>query len=216
MSQTKSVIALFLVLFTQYAFASHYSPSLITVVGNGATAKPADAIVITVGVSLKNECLKELQKELDKQLYDIIDYLKCQGICENDIQTSNVDLQIVYPSDYTKPHYYTATQSITFTLRKLEKYDEIIFGLFCVGISGVENTVFIIDNEDALRQEARKSAVKDAEGIAALLAKELDVHVGKVYSVVDQGTTTSSAEGVVVVSSSVQVQFYIDYYRKKY
>ena len=213
MPHTKSVIALFLVLFTQYALASHYSPSLITVVGNGAAAKPADAIVITVGVSVKNDDLKKLQKELDKQLCEIIDYLKCQGIYEKDIQTSNVDLQFVY--DKTKS-YYTASVSITFTLRKPSKYDEIIFGLFCAGISGVENTVFIIDNEDALRQQARKSAAKDAEAIAALLAKELGVYVGKVYSITDQGTTTSSDGGVVVVSSSVQVQFEIDYSKKKY
>ena len=101
-------------------------------------------------------------------------------------------------------------------MRKPSKYDEIIFGLFCAGISGVENTVFIINNEDALRQQARKAAAKDAEAIAALLAKELGVYVGKVYSITDQGTTTSSAGGVVVVSSSVQVQFEIDYSKKKY
>ena len=208
MSQTKSIIALFLVLFTQYAIASQDYLNLITVVGNGAAAKPADAIVITVGVSVKNEDLKKLQKDLDKQLCDIIEYLKCQGIDAKDIQTSNVDLQFVY--DKTKS-YYTASVSITFTLRKPSKYDEIIFGLFCAGISGVENTVFIINNEDAQRVLARKPAVKDAKEIAALLAKELGVGVGKVYSITDQGTTTSSAGGVVVVSSSVQVQFEIDY-----
>ena len=89
MSQTKSIIALFLVLFTQYAIASQDYSNLITVVGNGAAAKPADAVVITVGVSLKNDDLKKLQKDLDKQLCDIIEYLKCQGIDAKDIQTSN-------------------------------------------------------------------------------------------------------------------------------
>ena len=207
MSQTKSVIALFLVLFTQYAIASQDFSNLITVVGNGAVSKAPDAVIITVGVSAKNTDLKKLEKELDKKTAEILAFLYCQGIYENDIQTSNVDVQF-------DSKYYTASQSITFTLRKPSKYDEIIFGLFCAGIDAVESAVFIINNEDAQLQQARKLAEKDAFDIATLLAKELGVYVGKVYSTVELTSSTFYAGGFVVVTSSVQVQFYIDY--KKY
>ena len=230
MSKTKSTITILLLLFTQYAIASE---SLITVVGKGSVSKTPDKVVITVGVSLRNADHKKLGKEIDNKSSEIIAYLKSQGIYEKDIQTSHVNLQPYYPyypydpNNYAvKPQYYTGSQSLTFTLKKIEKYDYIMEGLYDVGVNTVDNVVFKIEDEDTQRQQARKLAAKDAKDIATVLAKELGVDVGKVYSIVDQTATsyysTSYAEskntsfrpsiagGVVVIDASVQVNFYID------
>jgi len=238
MSKTKSVITILLLFFTQYAIASE---SLITVVGKGSVSKTPDKVVITVGVSLRNTDHKKLGKEIDNKSSEIIAYLKSQGIYEKDIQTSHVNLQPYYPYDpnnyAVKPQYYTGSQSLTFTLKKIEKYDYIMEGLYDVGVNNVDNVVFKIDDEDTQRQQARKLAAKDAKDIATVLAKELGVDVGKVYSIIDQTATSyyvrtydfsknaaaadisgggpSIAGGVVTIDASVQVNFYIDY-KKKY
>jgi len=237
MTKINSIITVFLLFCAHYSFASGDDyPNLITVVGTGQVSKTPDKIVVTLGVSLRNTYVNKLRQEVDTRSSNIIAYLKKQGIAVVDIQTSYVSIQPFYPYDPSnydpKPQYYTASKTLTFILRKISKYDQVIEGVFDAGANSIDNIQFQVDDVEAKRQEARKLAANNAKEIAKVLAKELGVSVGKVFSITDQSGGSyypqyvaydvgyankaasagpSIAGGVVNVNANVEVKFYIDY-----
>ena len=240
MSKIITTFTLLLFFCSYQAIASNELPNLITVVGRGEVKYRPDKVVVQLGISLRHENLDEVRQEVDERAADLIAYLKKQGISSSDLQTSFVTLQPIYSYDpegnqNTRPEYYTASKTLTFTLRKISRYDEIMEGVYEIGVNSVDGIDFQVNDPDSKRQEARKEAVDNAKDIAKLLAKQLDVGVGKVYSVTDQSTDygypvplvygaagseaaadsassgPSIAGGLVKIEANVQVQFYIDY-----
>jgi uncharacterized protein len=56
-----------------------------------------------------------------------------------------------------------------------------------LGITNISGPTFSIDNEDALRDEARSLAIKDARDKAEVLARDLGVRLGSVASFSENG-----------------------------
>jgi uncharacterized protein YggE len=67
-------------------------------------------------------------------------------------------------------------------VRNTEKAGDILTGVGEIGVSNISGLSFTIDNDDALKAEARKIAIEDARQKAEMLAKDLKVKLGKVTS----------------------------------
>ena len=82
---------------------------------------------------------------------------------------------------------YTVSQSVNVKIRKIDDAGKIIDGINKIGVTNMSGPNLAIDNEDGLKAEARKKAIADAKAKAKVLAKDLDVDLGKIASFSESG-----------------------------
>lgn len=192
------------------------TPATISFSGHGeVTAKPDIASVyFTISKDSKTgEAAQAAVAVIEKR---VLDFLKSKGIADKDIKTANASLypkyeyrQAICPPvpmgmgysgvtvSPSSPYYcppnkqvligYTASESITVKIRKTEDAGAIMQGLGTVGASDLSGPNFAIDNEDALKAEARKKAIDDAKAKAKVLARDLGVRLAKITSFSENG-----------------------------
>ncbi len=155
-----------------------------TVTGSGTVYAKADIANIEVG--LKTEAKKtaaEATIENTKKMNDIVAELKKLGIEEKDIKTSNYNLSPVYNYTNTKGQElvgYEVTQNLTLKIRDLTKIGDIIAKTTEKGANQIGNINFTIDDEFALKNQARELAIEKAKEKAQLIAKQSGMRLGKI------------------------------------
>jgi uncharacterized protein len=232
-----SFIALFVLVagLLQVQAQQQVLPPLISVNGVGEVKLPPDEVVISLGVEMREKTLEQARKQTDSKAAAIIAYLRKQGIDAKDIQTSYVNLQPIYTGgEYGKaaPDFYMAQKTMTIVVKKLNKFDELLSGLYDNGVNRIDGISFRVSDMEKHRAEARKKAVADAKQKANALTSELGAKVGKVYSINEftsngsprigyaktammdmemaQDGGPSIAGGQVTVTSNVSVSFVIE------
>lgn len=210
-------------------------PPLVNVTGLGEVRVQPTEVIVNLGVETRENSLKAARSETDKKAAAIINYLKKQGVDEKDMQTSYVTLQPVYNgAEYGKvaPDFYLAQKNMTVKIKKLNKFDEVMAGIYKVGVNQVNGINFQVGDVEKLKTEARKRAVADAKQKATTLATTLDAKVGRVYQINESeggggprplyktammesealdASGPSIAGGEVVVTSKVNVSFLLDH-----
>ncbi|WP_089318436.1 SIMPL domain-containing protein [Pontibacter ummariensis] len=226
-------LLLFLIAFSSQA-QQQLMPPHVRVTGVGEVKVPPTEVVVNLGVETREKTLDAARRASDKAAASIINYLKKQGVDAKDIQTSYVTLQPVYNGgEYgrTTPDFYLAQKSMTVVLKKLNKYDEILAGLYEVGANRVDGVRFQVADLEKYKAEARQRAVADAMQKATSLTSELGAKVGRVYSINENtyndgprpmyktammesaaydANGPTIAGGEVVISSNVDVVFVIE------
>lgn len=212
-------------------------PPLVNVNGVGEVKLEPDEVVINLGVEMREKTLEQARKQTDSKAAAIIAYLRKQGVDPKDIQTSYVSLQPIYTvSEYGKanPDFYLAQKSMTIVVKKLNKFDELLSGLYDNGVNRIDGIHFRVTNLEKHKAEARKRAIADAKQKATAMTSELGAKVGKVYAIneytsggdprplyaksamrmeadmAQDGGGPSIAGGQVIVSSTVSVSFVIE------
>ncbi|MCX2740866.1 SIMPL domain-containing protein [Pontibacter anaerobius] len=212
-------------------------PPLVSVNGTGEVRVQPNEVVVNLGVETRGKSLDEARKETDKKAAAIISYLKKQGVDAKHIQTSYVTLRPVYSSgEYgrTSPDFYLAQKSMTVIIKKLNKFDELLSGLYEVGANHVDGVQFQVSNSEIekYKAEARKKAVANAKEKATQLTSELGAKLGRVYAISESGSNggprpmykmavmesagydsaggPTIAGGEVVITSNVDVSFVIE------
>ncbi|MFD2247618.1 SIMPL domain-containing protein [Pontibacter ruber] len=228
------LIALFLISLQSQA-QQQMMPPLINVTGVGEVKLQPNEVVISMGVEMRDKNLDQARKQTDAKAAAIISYLKKQGVDAKDVQTSYMNVQPIYTGgDYgkTTPDFYQAQKTMTVVIRKLNKFDELLSGLYGAGINRVDGISFRVSDLEKHKAEARKRAVQDAKQKATALTSELGAKVGRVYSInentynggprplaenmmmkaayADEAGGPSIAGGEVVVTSNVTVSFVIE------
>jgi hypothetical protein len=155
------------------------------------TAKP-DTASLSFSVVTQGKEATKVQEENDKKMKTVTDFLKSQGIKDEDIKTSNYNLYPQY--DYNLRYDaegkslpptiigYTLTQTVTAKVRELEKVPGIISSLTAKGVNQIDAVSYFIDDPDGLKAEARAQAVDKAKGKAQELALKLGVKLGRVIN----------------------------------
>ncbi|MBD1397674.1 SIMPL domain-containing protein [Pontibacter sp. JH31] len=233
-----SFIAMFLLLagLLQAQAQQQVLPPLISVNGVGEVKLQPDEVVINLGVEMREKTLDQARKQADNKAAAIIAYLRKQGVDARDIQTSYMNLQPIYMSgEFGKasPDFYMAQKNMVIVIKKLNKFDELLSGLYDNGVNRIDGIHFRVSDLEKHKVEARKRAVADAKQKANALTSELGAKVGKVYSIHEstmgngprpvyaksammmeadmaQGGGPSIAGGEVVVTSNVSVSFVIE------
>lgn len=230
-------IALLVLLFgiVQVQAQQQVMPPLIHVNGVGEVKVQPDEVLLNFGMETRDKDLEQARKQTDAKAAAVISYLKKQGVDAKNIQTSYVNVQPVYNSgEYGKasPDFYMAQKNMTVLVKKLDKFDQLLSGLYAQGVNRVDGVSFQLSDVEKYKAEARKRAVNDAKQKAAALTSELGAKVGRVY-VIDENTYNdggprpvyakammesaaydqggpSIAGGEVVVTSTVAVSFVIE------
>jgi uncharacterized protein len=172
-----------------------------SVSGSGTVYAKADIANISVGVkSGTKKTAAEATRESTVKMNSIIEELKKINIEEKDIKTSGYDLNPVYnwtDSSGQQLTGYEAVQTLSLKIRDLNKIGEVIAKTTELGANQIGNISFTIDDEFALKNQARESAIKEAKKKAALIAAQSGMKLGSIKNV---------SEG----SSPVTYQMYSD------
>ncbi|MCJ8164998.1 SIMPL domain-containing protein [Pontibacter sp. E15-1] len=236
MKKTKLLTVLFLMFLAVQAQAQQLPlPPLVSVTGTGEVRVPPTEVIVNLGVETREPTLEAARTQTDKKAAAIIRYLKKQGLEDRDIQTSYVTLQPIYSGpEYGRinPSAYLAQKTMTIKIRKLNKFDEVLAGIYEVGVNQINGINFQVADVEKFKAEARKRAVADAKQKAVALTSELGSKLGRVYSIqesdggggprpmykmammesaaYDASGGPTIAAGEVVVTTNVSVSFIIE------
>lgn len=228
-------LAIFCCLGQVYAQQHQVMPPLVSVSGVGEVRVQPTEVVVNFGVETREKSLDAARTLTDRKASSIISYLKRKGVDTNDIQTSYVTLRPVYSGgEYgkTSPDFYVAIKTMTVVIKKLDKYDEIISGLYGVGVNRIDGINFQVANIEKYKAEARKKAVANAKQKATALTSELGAKLGRVYAINENGSSggprpmyktammesavydseggPSISAGEIIITDTVEVSFIIE------
>ena len=158
---------------------------------NGSGTVYAKADIANISVGLKTGTKKtavEATRESVGKMNNIIAELKKLKIEEKDIKTSNYSLNPVY--NYTQDNGqvldgYEVVQTLSLKIRDLEKIGDVISKTTEQGANQVGNIDFTIDDEFALKNQARELAIKKAKEKASLIAQQSGIKLGSIKNVVE-------------------------------
>ncbi|OGI68158.1 hypothetical protein A3A05_01100 [Candidatus Nomurabacteria bacterium RIFCSPLOWO2_01_FULL_41_12] len=189
-----------------YGMMGSSNANVITLSGHGEVQAVPDIANVYFTISKDAKTVKEAQEAVAKIEKAALDFLKGKGVADKDIKTENAsfypkyeykyDTKMMMPcNEYGCPPRggnsvivgYTASESVTVKVRNTDDAGIIMQGLGTVGVSNLNGPNFAIDDEDALKAEARKKAIDDARVKAKVLAKDLGVKLGRIANFSEGG-----------------------------
>jgi len=185
------------------------TPATISFSGHGEVNAVPDIANIYFTISKDAKTADTAQNGVAEIEKTALDFLKSKDIADKDIKTENVS---VYPKyEYVRTlcpqtevgapatvsydcgnskrvlSGYTASESITVKIRKVDDAGTVMQGLGLAGVSNLSGPNFAIDKEDELKAEARKLAIDEAKAKAESLAKDLGVRLVKIVNFNESG-----------------------------
>ncbi len=167
----------------------------IQIQGDGEVFAVPDIAEISFSVSQDSKTMVEAQKIVTEKINKALAYLKTQNILDKDIKTQNYNASPKHewqtvacafnqpcPGGKDVIVGYTVNQTILVKVRKSDEAGKIITGLTQAGITDLSGPNFTIDNDEALKAEARKKAIADAKVKAEALAKDLGVSLVRIVN----------------------------------
>ena len=171
----------------------------ITVSGTGEAFQKPDIATFSFTVQDENLVVKTAQDNVNKNISDVLSFLKKSGVDEKDIKTTNYSVYpryeynqiqcLAYPCPTGRQTLagYVVSQSISVKVRKLEDAGTIVSGIGELGATDISGLTFSVDEEDAILREAREKAINDAQTKAKQLAKDLGVRLVRIVSFSEGG-----------------------------
>jgi uncharacterized protein len=155
-------------------------------------AKP-DIATLTVGLKTEAKQTAALAvKENTDKMNGVIQTLKDLGIEEKDIKTTNYNLNPVYDwTDGTGQRLkgYEVSQNVEVKIRDLNKIGDAIAKTTEKGANQVGNIAFTIDDEFALKNQARDEAIKKAKEKAEAIVEATGMKLGDIINVYESQVT---------------------------
>ena len=164
---------------------------LITLSATGeVTAKP-DTAFINSGVTTTARKADEALAQNSQAMNRIVDALIELGLDEHDIKTVNFSIspQQKYYSDGRTPLItgYRVYNAARIRVRRIADISKILDQIVKLGSNQVTGIKFSVDDKDALLDEARRRAIREARRRAQLYAKAAGVKLGRVMAITEQG-----------------------------
>ena len=163
------------------------SEKTVRVTGTGRVTEAPDVVVLSIGVSVERDSVKQARTEAAEAMTGVIDSLKGNGLLDEDIQTQH--FSIYQRFDYIKGQRefrgYNVTNTVSAKIRELDTVGNVIDDAAAAGGDLVEiNSIqFAIDDPTKLKMQARVAAMQDAQTKAQTLATEGGVTLGKPISI---------------------------------
>jgi len=164
--------------------------------GSGTVYAKSDIANLEVGLRTgTKKTAAEATAESTLKMDEIIKELKKLNIDEKDIKTTNYNLSPVYNwTDKTGQQLvgYEVSQNLTLKIRDLSKIGEVIAKTTDKGANQIGNINFTIDDEFALKNQARELAIQKAKEKAELIAKQSGMKLGEIKSVYESSDQNPS------------------------
>lgn len=192
------ILALFLLVQTlkalkeyRYVGSGVTATNTITVSGDGEVFAVPDRATFTVTVREEGADVAGAQDKATAKINAIISYLKDAGVEEKDIKTQSYNVNPKYEWEqatcaggYCPGNQrlvgFEVYQTLEVKVQDPQKAGELLTGVGGKGASEVSSLSFTVEDEDALRAEAREQAIAEAKEKADALAAQLGVSVVRV------------------------------------
>jgi uncharacterized protein YggE len=194
-------IALAGLALASYAYSSYYMtksmypmPMSISVNGEGEASAIPDVGQFSFSVTAEGADATTAQAASGTKINDLIAYLKEQGVEEKDIKTENYNMYPKYRYENTDcfgawcppgeeiPDGFEVSQTVAVKVRDTAKAGTLIAGVGEKGATNISGLSFTVDDETALKAEARSKAIADAKTKAEKIAADLGVEIVRVTS----------------------------------
>lgn len=195
-----AVLALFLLVLTINAGFNLSRSGMpyantITVTASGEASAVPDIAHISFSVVESGDTVEEAQTKATEKGTAALSFVREQGVEEKDIKTTGYNVYPKYnypqpcygevcPAIYREPQIvgYEVSQTVEVKVRDTEKVGALLQGLGSLSVQNIYGPNFVLDDEDAVREEARDAAIKEAKEKAQRLARDLGVRLGRVVS----------------------------------
>lgn len=197
--------------FKNFRMMQNEVVNTITLSGHGEVNAVPDIANISFSIHKEAKTVKEAQDQVATVEQKVLGFLKISGIEDKDVKTADISFYPKYEYQQAKcptipmgagsagitvssssPYYcppnrsvivgYEASESITVKIRNTDNVGKVVQGIGELEVSELSGPNFTIDDEDALKAEARKEAIAEARTKAKVLARDLGVRLGKVVS----------------------------------
>jgi len=169
----------------------------ITVSGTGKVSVKPDIATVSFGVSAESLDVAKAQTDSATKINNIIDFLKTKGVDEKDIKTTNYNIYPRYnygPVTQSYPYggkqilaAYVVSQTVEVKIRDISKAGAILSGVGEFGVTDVSGLSFTVDNDQAVKNQARDLAIEDAKTQAQAEAKSLGVKLVRITAFSENG-----------------------------
>jgi len=164
--------------------------TLLSVSAQAEARRVPDVATISAGVVTQavdaNAAMRANATQMDK----VMGAIKAAGIAERDIQTSGLSLNPQYKYvENQNPTIigYQASNNVNLKVRDIGKLGKVLDALVASGANQVNGPGFEIDQPEPAYDEARRSALENAQARATMYAKTLGMRVRRIVSISEGG-----------------------------
>lgn len=157
----------------------------ITAQGAGEVTGKPDTLTVVLGVETRATKAQDALAANNERANALIDTLKKRGVEAKDIQTSQLSIYPTFDDHGQRITGYQVDNQVTARLHDLEGAGALIdAAAAAVGDAvRVQQLSFSIDDDSALRAEARTKAVRQAQAQAKEMADAAGVKLGRLRSI---------------------------------
>lgn len=157
----------------------------INVTGEGKVYAIPDTASVSFSVITENENSEIALDENNEKASAVVNFLKEQGVEEENIQTTGINVQPIYDRSREREGEvriirYEVTNRVDVELEDLDNINTVIDGTVRAGANRVDSFEFLVSSKEDLRAEAREKAIKEARTKAEKTASSLGVKLGRV------------------------------------
>jgi len=185
----------------QYIGQAENTQNTITVSGSGEATAIPDSARFRVGVTHEAETVADAQKQSTEAINEIISYLKDQGVADEDVKTTSYDISPRYkytenegvprrPDGERQLIGYEVSQRVQVTVTDISQAGDLLSGVGERGADDVSGLSFVVEDKEALQQEAEVAAIENTRKKAQRLADALGVSLQRVVSYDQSGGYT--------------------------
>lgn len=170
-----------------------YGVPVISVRGEGEVLAKPDIGTFSFSVQAEGDDAATAQSSSAEKINAILAFLKESGVEDKDVKTSGYYLNPKYryettvcaANSYCPPSNpildgYEVTESVTVKVRDIDQSGTLISGVGERGATNISGLSFTIDDDSAIKDEARAAAIADAKERAKTIAKEMGVSLGRI------------------------------------
>jgi uncharacterized protein len=162
----------------------------ISLSATGAVKTTPDKVDITTGVTSEGQTARAALDKNTDAMSKVVDGLKAAGIDPKDIQTTNFSVSPIYEQrKQGEPAFitgYRVTNSVHITVRDTAKLGDILDKVVTLGANQIGSISFGVSEPEALKDEARKQAMREAIANAKLYAEAAGVELGPVLTIAEE------------------------------
>jgi len=161
--------------------------SSITAQGTGTVSGTPDVVTIVIGVQTQSASAQTALDDNNKRAAEVIGALKESGVAPADLQTSQLSITPSYDEKVQQITGYQVTNMVTAKLREISTAGAVIdaAGKTAGDAVRVQQLAFSIDDDSALRAQARADAVKRAQAQAKQMADAAGIQLGAIRSITE-------------------------------
>jgi uncharacterized protein YggE len=179
----------------------------ITVFGTGSANVTPDRASFSFGTVSQAATANAALTASSQSVARVVAALKKAGVAQADIQTSEVSLSPQMNDNNNEIVGYTASNTVTATIKKLGDAGDVVDAAVTAGANQVYGPNLLASDQDAVYRNALKAAVAEARTKAETLAAASNSTLGKITAIVEGGAVTPMPMAVgAAKDSSVSIE----------